>query len=477
MNLDERQIDAIVKRVMERLSRTPAGAPLPSHPDDGERTGIFPDVDSAVSAAYAAFRGLMEHTLEKRREMVAAMRQMVLHNSEALAEMAVRETGFGRAGDKVKKNDAVAAMTPGVEDLVPVAYSGDYGLTIMERAPWGVIGAVTPVTNPSSTIICNSIGMIAAGNAVVFNPHPRAKAVSLRVISLLNRAVMEAGGPKNIFTAVEDPTIETAQQVMAHPLVKLLVVTGGSGVVREAMKHGKKVIGAGPGNPPVVVDETADLLKAARDIINGASFDNNVVCSDEKSLIVVSAAADQLKRLMKENGAYEINSYQADMLKKVVLQEDRGPGRSGQINTEHVGQDASVLLGKIGITAPPDIRLIITEAGEEHPFVHTELLMPILPMVRVRDVDEGIDLAVKVERGLFHTAVMHSKNIEKLHKMARAVNTAIFVKNGPSYCGLGVGGEGHASFTIAGPTGEGLTSARHFTRERRCTLLEYFRIV
>jgi len=301
--------------------------------------------------------------------------------------------------------------------------------------------------------------------------------VSVEAVRLLDEAVVGAGGPPNLLTTVREPTVETAKEVMAHPVVQLIVVTGGPGVVREAAKYEKRVVAAGPGNPPVVVDETADLDKAARDIVAGASFDNNIVCSDEKVVLAVTAIAGQLKRLLKKYGAYELNSYQYDMLTKLVVRQGEGSGQPGEVNVDYVGRDAARLLGEVGISAPSDTRLIIAETTLDHVLVWTEQLMPILPVVRVKDVDAAIDQAVQVERNHQHTAVMHSKNIEKLHRMACLVNTAIFVKNGPSYTGLGIGGEGYVSLTIAGPTGEGLTSAKHFSRERRCTLIDYFRIV
>ncbi len=434
-------------------------------------------MDTAIEAAGLAHRELEGQPLELRCRIINAMRVTARENAASLAKMAIEETGLGRYEDKLNKNLLAVDKTPGVEILKPLAFSGDRGLTLTERAPYGVIGAITPVTNPIATIICNSIGMLAGGNGVVFNPHPNAKQVSLKVIHLLNEAIIEAGGPANLLSTIAQPTIETAQALMKHPGIKLLVVTGGPGVVRVAMQSGKKVIAAGPGNPPVVVDETADIPRAACDIVAGASFDNNIVCVLEKEIIAVDKIADELKAEMKKAGAYELKSWQINRLKKIVIEKDNGPGKEGLINKAYVGKDAKFILSKIGVEAKDDIRLILAEVDREHTFFWTEQLMPVMPLVRVKNVDEAIALAKEVEQGNCHTAVMHSRNIEALSKMARTINTSIFIKNGPSYSGLGFGGEAYTSFTIASPTGEGLTTAINFTRERRCTLVDSFRIV
>ncbi|NOR87717.1 MAG: aldehyde dehydrogenase family protein, partial [Bacteroidales bacterium] len=343
--------------------------------------------------------------------------------------------------------------------------------------PYGVVGSISPSTNPTASIISNCIGMIAGGNSVVFNTHPAAKKVSNLLVSLLNKAIMEVGGPENLITTVENPTLDSANQMMSHPNVALLVVTGGPGVVKAAMKMEKKTIAAGPGNPPCVVDETADIAKAGKDIVAGASFDNNLICICEKETIVVDSVADELKKEMQNNGAYILNTEQTEKITKLVITEAGRPGNHGAANKNYVGKNAADIAKGIGLTIPEETRLLLCEVGEDHPLVWTEQLMPVMPLVRVKHVDDAIDLAVKCEHGFKHTAIMHSLNVAKLSKMAKAMDCSIFIKNGPSYAGLGQGGAGFASFTIASPTGEGVTRSRTFTRERRCTLVDYFRII
>jgi acyl-CoA reductase-like NAD-dependent aldehyde dehydrogenase len=469
----EQNIRVLVEQVLQEIH--PHSVQSESSSENG--IGVFADINSAIAAARIAHNELMKLTLETRKALIQNMRQTILDHNELLSKQAVEETGMGRWQNKLAKHELVALKTPGVEDLEPVSYTDDHGLTLVERAPYGVIGAITPSTNPSSSIVNNSIGMIAAGNAVVFNPHPAAKVVSAMTISLLNEAIVRAGGPRNLLTAIAAPTIESAQALMKHPNVDLLVVTGGPAVVRVAMNSGKKVIAAGPGNPPCVVDETAEIEKAGKDIVDGASFDNNIVCICEKEVLVVASVADRLKTVMKTHGAYELNQEQIAQITRLVIAEPGGPGREGVPNKKYVGKTPQYIVKEIGLNIPESIKLLLCEVGREHPLVWTEQLMPVLPLVRMRSVDDAIEFAVECEHGFRHTAIMHSLNIKKLSKMARMMNCSIFVKNGPCYAGLGHGGAGFTSFTIASPTGDGLTRARTFTRERRCTLVDYFRIV
>jgi len=442
-----------------------------------DKTGIFPTIDQAVQAAEVAFQEFGKISLETRKDIIANIRKVSKENTERLSKMASDETGMGRWEDKVIKNELAINKTPGVEDIVPEAFSDDHGLTLVEHAPYGVIGSISPSTNPTASIISNCIGMIAAGNSIVFNAHPSAKKVSALLISILNKGIVDAGGPKNLITTIETPTIESAREMMNHPKVSILAVTGGPGVVKAAMKTEKKTIAAGPGNPPCVVDETADIVKAGKDIVAGAGFDNNLICICEKEILVVDSVADALIAEMQKNGAYLLTK---DMTRKVtglVITDPGRPGHEGAANKTYVGQNASKIAKAIGLNIPDSTRLLLCEVDENHPLVWTEQLMPVMPLVRMPNVDDAIDLAVRCEHGFRHTAIMHSLNIAKLSKMAKAMNCSIFIKNGPSYAGLGEGGAGFASFTIASPTGEGVTRARTFTRERRCTLVDYFRII
>ena len=438
----------------------------------GSPTGIFETVDEAVENAVAAQKKLLGLHLSHRDKIIAAIRQAALDHNERISAMAVKESGLGRYEDKIRENILCATKTPGTEDIEPRAYSGDDGLTLIEHAPRGVIGSLTPITNPTGTVINNTIGMVAAGNAVVFNPHPSARQTSTTTIQILHEAIVRAGGPPGLIASVAQPDLNTAKRLIEHPKINMLVATGGRPVVDVVLRSGKKAIGAGAGNPPALVDDTANIRRAAASIVNGASINNNIFCTCEKEVIVVSSVADALISFMLETGkVYPLTPTQADEITRLVVTPER------KINTAFIGKDVQVILKEIGIEVGAECRLAIFEAERDHPLVWLEQMMPVMPIVHVRDVSDGIEFGVKVEQGNRHTAMMHSNHVEYMTAFARAVQTTIFVKNGPSYAGIGMGGEGHTSFTIAGPTGEGLTSARTFTRVRRCTLVDAFRII
>lgn len=483
--LTQGEVQEIIERVRRRLGEAgePPGAGLRaqealSAAADAELgDGIFPSIADAVRAASKASAEYQRIGLEGRKAIVASIRASMLEHGERLAEMAVAETGIGRVSDKIVKNRLVTAKTPGPEDLELEAVTGDEGMMVTEFAPFGVVAAITPTTNPTSTIINNTIAIVSAGNAVVFNVHPNAKRVSAENIRLVNRAVVAAGGPENLVTATPEPTIESAKELMHHPDVRLLLVTGGPAVVREALRTDKRAVTAGPGNPPAVVDQTADVDKAGRDIVAGASFDNNLICTDEKTTIALETVADRLVRAMAQHGAYVLKQHELKRLERLIFTEPAPPSKPGHVNPAFIGKDAGVILRELGIRADGDVRLAVAEVPREHSLVWTEQMMPVMPVVRVPDIDHAIDLAVRSEHGYRHTASIHSTNVDTITRMARAMNCSIFVANGPNYSGLGQGGEGFASFSIASPTGDGLTRPRTFSRERRITVVGALRIV
>lgn len=430
--------------------------------------GIFEDMNEAIAAAKKAQVKLRMMPLEVREQIIAKIREKIMANKEILANMAVEETGMGKVGHKILKHELVAKKTPGTECITVDAWTGDQGLTLIERGPYGVVGAITPSTNSSETVFCNGIGMIAAGNTVVFNPHPGAVKTANLAVNLINEAAREVGAFDNLAVSIAKPTIESGEILFKHPDIDLLVATGGPGIVKVILQSGKKGMAAGAGNPPVLVDETANIKKAAEDIVNGATFDNNLPCIAEKEVIVVEDVADELIYYMQsENDCYLLVGDQINQLASKVLVEKNG---KYIINRNFVGRDASVILKAIGIDAPDSIRCIIFEGVKENILIQEELMMPILGIVRVKDVDEGILVAVELEGGNRHSAHMHSSNVNNLTKYGKALDTAIFVKNGPSYAGIGFGGEGFSTFTIASKTGEGLTNALSFTRARRCVM-------
>ncbi len=465
MGFSEQELRSIIQQTVESIIGGNAV---------GGQDCLFDDMNDAIAAAKQAQTKLMMMSLEERGRLVEAIRAAAIDNAEYLARMANEETGYGRVEDKIKKNILTAQKTPGIEDLQTEAFSGDDGLTLVELAPYGVIGAVTPSTNPTSTVVNNSMSMIAAGNAVVFCPHPSAKRCSQEAMKIVNKAIIAAGGPANLITGAKEPTIENSNVVMTHPDIKMLAVTGGEGIVKVAMKSGKKAVCAGPGNPPVMVDETADIRKAGKDIVDGASLDNNVMCFEEKECFAVASICDQLMEEMQKNGAVRIYGDDIEKVKNTTLMQKDG---KWVINRKFVGRNAGYILSAAGVSYVGDPRLVICEVDKDHPFIHTEMMMPVLGIVRVADFEECLAEAYRAERGCWHSAMIHSTNVVRLSKAAKVMGTTIFVKNGPSYAGLGLSGEGFSTLTIATPTGEGLTSARSFARKRRCVLKGDFRIV
>ncbi len=472
--MDNQQIENIVRQVMEQLQQTGlTGAAIAAQGDDG----LFDDMEEAINAAVLAQKKLVSGGMEMRKRAIEAIRKMGVEHAVDVAQREMAETKMGKYEHKIIKMQAASQRTPGVEDLQSYAVSGDFGLTVNEMAPFGVIGAITPVTHPVPTLINNSIGMIAAGNAVVVNPHPNAMNVSGYGVQLINRAIVAAGGPVNLVTAVRKPTMETGKILFHHPSINLLAITGGPGVVKAAMQSAKRAICAGPGNPPVVVDETADLAKAARSIMEGATFDNNLLCIGEKEIIVVAAVADELIRQLKAVGCYQLSLQQMDQLADKAFENGGRNVHEPVVNRQFVGRDAAVLAKAIGLDLPAATPMLFGETPWDHPWVLAEQMMPCLPLIRAASVDDAIMLAQKVEHGFKHTAIMHSKNVANLTKMGQVMDCTVFVKNGPSTAGLGIGGEGTFTHSIASPTGEGITTARTFTRMRRCTMVDYLRII
>ena len=467
--MEEKYISEIVANVIRSMGSDAAPLVKKTH-----QLGVFESMTDALNAVNKAYIEFKKYSVEQREKMISKIRELTLNEAENMAKLGVSETGMGRVSDKIIKHQLVANKTPGTEDLKPSVWTGDNGMTLVEMAPYGVIGSITPSTNPSETVICNSMGMIAGGNGVVFNPHPGAKETANYAVDLVNRAILEAGGPENLVVSVKNPTKESSDEMMNSPIVRMLVATGGPGVVKALLSSGKKAIGAGAGNPPVIVDDTCDVEKAAKDIIAGASFDNNLPCIAEKECFAYRNITDRLISTMQSNGAYLLKGAEIDKLRDLCLVNKDG---KYDINKKWVGKDAKLFLQAIGINVNEDVRLIICETSADHPFVQVEMMMPILAIVRVDSIDEAIELAVQAEHGCRHSAHIHSKNVDHLTKFARAVETTIFVKNAPSYAGIGAGGEGYTTFTIAGPTGEGLTAAHSFTRQRRCVLVDGLHIV
>jgi len=474
MQIDETLIRNVVAQVLAEVGRV---SPVSGAGYEG-RHGIFSDASEAIAAAAEAYQRLRERSLEDRKRIIGHIRRIAIDQCVELGTMEMNETKIGRLEHKIEKLKTLGERSPGVEFLRSEVYSGDRGLAVIEHAPFGVIGAITPVTHSLPTITGNAVSMIAAGNTLVVNPHPSGKRVAAEGVRRYNEAIHRDMGIDNLICLITEPTLQTADVIFKHREVKLICVTGGAAVARAALNSGKRAIVAGPGNPPVVVDETADLGRAARSIVQGASYDNNLLCISEKEVFVVDQVFDPMMAAMERAGAVKLSSQEiAELTKHAIVQAGDDKHKHDAPSKEFLGQDAAVLARGAGRTVPEDVELLFGETDESNPFVPVEQMMPFLPFVRCRDVDEAIAKAKKAEHGFRHTSIIHSNNVRNMTKMGRALETTLFVKNGPSMAGLGLGGEGYCSYSIAGPTGEGVTTPLTFTRERRCSMIDSLRIL
>ncbi|MEO9594297.1 aldehyde dehydrogenase family protein [Rhodopirellula bahusiensis] len=474
MQLDENTIRSVVAQVLAEVG------PMPTMPDSANgfegSHGIFGNASDAVTAARRAFEQLRERPMEDRKRVIDIIRKISIENCEELGLMEMRETGIGRPEHKIEKLRALGELSPGTEFLQTKAFSGDHGLAIIERAPFGVIAAITPVTHSLPTITGNAVSMIAGGNAVVVNPHPSGRLVAVEGVRRFNEEIAREVGIDNLICVIAEPTLESAAELFGHRDVALICVTGGPAVGRAALNSGKRAIVAGPGNPPVVVDETADLDNAARCIIQGGAYDNNLLCIAEKEVFVVDSVFDDMMAAMRRAGAVQLDQAQIGKLTSVAITQV-GDDNHDAAAKDYIGKDAAVLAAAAGVKVPESCELVFGETDEHHPFVSVEQMMPFIPFVRARDVDHAIAMAKHYEHGFRHTAIIHSRNVHNMTKMGKELDTTLYVKNGPCMASLGLGGEGYLSFSIAGPTGEGVTTPDTFTRERRCSMIDELRVV
>ncbi|MCA9087029.1 MAG: aldehyde dehydrogenase EutE [Planctomycetaceae bacterium] len=497
MAMNEQAIRTVVQEVLAKLGKPAAaasnaprtnGIPVvksggnstshftPGPQPTSGRDGVFSTAGDAIAAANGAFQELRKRPLADREKVVQIVKQMCEQNAQKWGQQELAETKIGRLDHKIEKLQIIKRV-PGTEWLKSNCYSGDAGLTVEEFAPFGVIGAITPVTHSLPTLAGNIINMVAAGNTVVFNPHPSGARIACDGVQAFNRAIKAAIGIDNVATIVGEPTIESANEIFNHRDTKVLCVTGGPAVARAALQARKKAIVAGPGNPPVVVDETADLDNAAKSIITGGAYDNNLLCIGEKEVFAVNSIFDKLLDAMGRHGGYRLNAQQIDALTKLAFSPPKEPGGHAVLNRDLVGLDASVLAEKIGVRVPAGTQLLFGETDTSNSFVPEEQMMPFVPFVRAKDTMHAIEMAYEFEHGFGHTAIIHSRNVHAMTTMGKLMNTTLFIKNGPCGAGLGLGGEGYLSFSIATPTGEGVTNPLTFTRVRRCVMVDELRVV
>ena len=494
--INEALIRDVVAEVLGRLGQASAArvAPSPAPPEQAcgcggnghaaasaigrGKHGVFQDAKEACAAAQAGFFQLRQKGVAARAKVVEIVKTLAEANAAEWGRIELEETKIGRLDHKIEKLKIIK-LVPGVEWLHPDGRSGDHGITLEEYTPFGVVGAITPSTHSVPTLSGNIVNIVAAGNAVVFNAHPAAAKCAAMAVRTYNQAIERETGIENLVTIVEQPTLDSFKAICTHEAVRLLCVTGGPGVVKAAMQAGKRAICAGPGNPPVLVDDTACMKRAAKCIIQGAAYDNNLLCIGEKEVFVLDTVADQLMAELEKAGAVRLNSGQLDRLTKEAFTFKEGHGAGCPepvINKALIGKDAAVLAKAAGASVPDKTELLFAETDKDHVFVKEEQMMPFIPIVRVKSVEEGIEASLVAEHNYKHTSIIHSHDVEHMTAMARALDTTLFIKNGPCMAGLGLGGEGYLSYSIATPTGEGVTNPRTFTRVRRCVMVDNLRI-
>lgn len=440
--------------------------------------GVFGDANEACTAAQEAFVQLQEKGVAARRKIEEIVKTLAEKNAESWGKLELDETKIGRLDHKIEKLKIIK-LVPGVDWIRPDGRSGDHGITLEEYTPFGVVGAVTPSTHSIPTMSGNIVNIVAAGNAVVFNAHPAASKCAATAVRAYNEAIFRETGIENIACIIEHPTFDSFKAMCAHEAVRLLLVTGGPAVVKAAMQTGKRAICAGPGNPPVLVDDTCCTTRAAKAIIQGAAYDNNLLCIGEKEVFALDSVAEKLMTKMSENGAVRLNNAQLDSLTKAAFTFKEGQGGGcphASVNKDFIGKDPSVLAKAAGVNIPASTQLLFAETDANHPFVVEEQMMPMLPIVRVKSIEEGISRSLEAEHNYKHTSIIHSHDVENMTAMARALDTTLFIKNGPCMAGLGLGGEGYLSYSIATPTGEGVTNPKTFCRVRRCVMVDNLRI-
>ncbi|MCA9732413.1 MAG: aldehyde dehydrogenase [Deferribacteres bacterium] len=475
MQIEQHVIDKIVREVISQLGEG-AAKNTANTSSSSTQYAVFEEVETAIAAAEAAQKIWVNTPNKTKAKVIAALRQAMHDNTDEFARRAWQETGMGRLEDKIAKHHNAADATPGLEDLETRSWVGDNGTTVEQLAPYGVIAAITPSTHPIPVMLNSIIITIAPGNAVVFSVHPAAKNTSAYAIKIFERVIRENGGPANLISMVKEPTMENVQALFHHKKVSLIAATGGPALVKAAFTVGKKIVAAGPGNPPVLVDETACLSSAARHIIDGASFDNNILCIAEKETFVVEAVFDKFMQEMEKQGAYRLTSSQIEQLTaKALFKNEKGTIFG---TAEYIGKNARVLAQACGLDIPDSVRLLYGEVAANHPFVIAEQMMPFMPVVRVRDFAEGLKESVKAEHRFGHTAMIHSNNLANITAFTKAIDTDIVVVNGPCVSGNGPNaGEGYFSHTIASPTGEGVCTPRDFARVRRLAVYKALQIV
>jgi len=375
------------------------------------------EVRTKVEAAWQAQQKYRTYSQEQVDAIVERMAAAARANARHLAELAVEETGYGNAKDKYIKNllncDWLPRRMRGMKTVGILRELPDEKMVEI-GVPVGVVAAVLPTTNPTSTAIYKTLISLKAGNAIVLSPHPRAHQCTCATTSILSQAALEAGAPEGIIQCIDNATIEGTNALMRHERTGVILATGGSGIVKAAYSSGKPAFGVGPGNVPVLVDTSADLNDAVAKIVAGKSFDFGTVCSSEQALVAEISLRDRLLGLLKEHKAYIATDAQKEALGKLLV------SQNWTINPQCVGQAPTKLARMAGFEVPPDTSIICCEiggVGKQYP-LSMEKLSPVLSLHFVSDYNTALDTCFALLKfgGLGHTAVIYARNDARIRE-------------------------------------------------------------
>ncbi|MHB1376701.1 MAG: aldehyde dehydrogenase family protein [Candidatus Humimicrobiaceae bacterium] len=412
------------------------------------------------SSAKTAYDLFSTGSQEKVDKVVEAMALAGIKESERLARLAVEETGYGIVEDKIIKNIfASRDVYESIKDLKTAGViSRDNVKKIIEIAhPMGVVAAITPTTNPTSTVIFKALICVKSRNAVVFAPHPHAVRCSFEAARVMAEAAVSAGAPAGLISCMYTLTLEGTKELMASKNVAIILATGGPAMVKSAHSYGKPALGVGPGNTPVYVDKSADIEKAAKDIISSKSFDNGVICASEEAVIVHKDVEGQLRNMMIKNGAYFLSESEIEKAGKVLV-------KGNSMNAEMVGKSVQIIADAAGINVPAGTKLLVGQllgVGPQYP-LSREILSPIVAYYIADNWIEGCERCLELINfgGVGHTMVIHSMDEEVITEFAHRKPVFRFLVNTPASQGaVGITTSLSPSLTLStGAWGGGISS-------------------
>jgi acetaldehyde dehydrogenase (acetylating) len=386
-----------------------------------------------VEKAHAAWQTYLAYSQERIDAIVEDMAAAARAHSQRLAELAVEETGYGNARDKHLKNLLAADVLPRrMRGLKTVGVLRELAeeKVVEIGVPVGVVAAILPTTNPTSTAIYKSLIALKAGNAVVLSPHPRARRCTCATAAVLGQAALEAGAPEGLLECLGTATLEGTQALMRHERTSVILATGGAGIVKAAYSSGKPAFGVGPGNVPALIDRSANLEDAVAKVVAGKAFDYGTVCSSEQAMVAEESLRDRILAILQSLKAHVANDAQKAALGKLLIQ------ANWTVNPQCVGQAPVKIAAMAGFAVPADTSIICAEiggVGKQHP-LSAEKLSPVLSLHFVKDFNAAMDTCYALLKfgGLGHTAVIHARDEGRIREFALRMPAMRVLVNTPA---------------------------------------------